>query len=264
MNQQRRPSALDYPPYLRAIAQERLARDAAFLDSFPDFKQPYVLESIAGFPARAMTLWHFLVLRIMRHPLLVEENPTPEQLSQFLWLLNPAYSPSNDKGRAKFVHQCRKRFYPPKYAALINTRGARLRHEIKKLRKLAEAAKVIETAKAYVREALQDQPATKENHGYRPDYYSDAAAFCAMFGREMHYSRQEVLGMPMKCLFQFLNESKSHSGEAILCNPSDSVKAEFYRQLNRELSTGKPERNNRIKEITERLKFERRQKKGKA
>src|SRR6266436_5404501 len=123
-----RPSALTYPPYLEAVAAERLSRDAAVLG---------VRESIAGFEVLPLSLFHLLLLRIMRHPLLAGQVPSPVQLRDFLWALSPDYTPQNARGKKRLTRRCRKLFYPPRYMALLNTRRARARYELKRQHKLA-------------------------------------------------------------------------------------------------------------------------------
>ena len=229
----RRPNALDYPPYVAAVTQERLVRDAAFLG---------INESVAGFEVVPLTLRRFLALRIARNPLLFGQNPSPVQLTAFLWYLSPGSNPNDAKGRRVFGRRCRKMFYPPRYLALFNTRRARARFELKRQARLEVAAKIIDAAKEYVAEALQDQPPiTVSRIGvYEPEYYSDAAAFCALFGREFGWSQEAVLDLPMKCLFQYLSERATFTGSTRpLCNPSDSIKARFYRDLNCQLRAGR-------------------------
>ena len=225
----RRPNALDYPPYVAAVTQERLVRDAAFLG---------INESVSGFEVVPLTLRRFLALRIARNPLLFQQTPSPDELTAFLWYLSPQSSPHDTTGRRSFKRRCRKLFYPPRYLALLNTRRSRARFERKRQARLEVAAKIIDAAKEYVAEALQDQPPiTVSRIGvYEPEYYSDAAAFCALFARDFGWSQEAVLDLPMKCIFQYLNERAAFNGSTRPpCNPSDSIKARFYRDLNCQL-----------------------------
>jgi len=41
-----------------------------------------------------------------------------------------------------------------------------------------------------------------------PDYYSDAASLCGMIAREYGWKESDILGLPIKRLFQYLNEIK--------------------------------------------------------
>jgi len=246
------PNALNYPPYLEALAKERLSRDAAMLG---------IHESIAGFEVLPLSLSHLLILRIMRHPLLMRGIPAPGQLDQFLWLVSPDFSPDNVKGKRRLFGLCRRRFHPPRYLAILNTRRARIRYRLKRFRRWLEAAKVIEACKAYLDETFQDAPPMTQARGFQPDYYSDGVAFCAQFGREFGYDPDRVMHMPLKVLFQFLNEMKAANGSRVpLCNPSDAVKAKFYVELNQQLASGRHERNQRLKELTAEMRAKRKRK----
>ncbi len=238
-----RVGPLNHQPYIEAVIAERLSRDASMLG---------VHEDVAGFEVMPLTLWHLLILRIMRHPLLTDDaQPSPEQLSKFLWLIAPEFAPGNAKGRKRFILRCKKTFYPPRYMALLNTRKARARHDVKRQHRLAEAARIIDSARAYLKESMQDRPAIVQVRGFEPDYYSDGIAFCAKFAREFGWHEQQVLQMPMKRLFQYLNEMKIANGStAPLCNPSDAVSAKFYGEINASLKTKFAEKNAKLRELT--------------
>jgi hypothetical protein len=218
---------LEIPGYAAAVFRERVVRDASFLP---------ITESIGPFEVLPMTLRQMLLLKLLRSPMLWDETPSPDDLRDFLWLLSPDYTPEPSRAKKTFAKRCRKLFYPPRFLPLFNTEGARRRHRLRCVAKVAIAASIIDRARAYVRETMQDRPpqAVQVNGvGFDPDYYSDGAFFCALFGREFGWSPDQTLSMPVKQVYQFLNEMKQHHGSNVpLCNPSDQVRADWMRQVN--------------------------------
>ncbi len=216
---------LEIPDYARAVVEERTIRDAAFLG---------ITESIGAFEVVPMTLRQHAILRVMRHPLLGKEMPSPVDLANFLWLLSPGFTPQNTWAKRRFMRLCRRTFFPPRYLPLINTAWARARHHRKHDARMAVAAEIVTKARAYVAETMQDKPPSVQTVGFEPEYFSDAAHFCASFGREYGWSQEEVLEMPLKRVFQYCNELKLHHGSKIpLCNPSDRVRSAWMREHNR-------------------------------
>jgi len=217
---------LDIPGYAEAVYKERVVRDAAFLS---------ITESIGRFEVVPMTLHLYLALRVMRHPLLGRDTPSPEELTAFLWLLSPGFKPRSIIAKALFAWKCRREFYPPAYLPLWNTRRARERHAKRCDAKALVAAKLLAQAREYVDETFQDIPPRHKSGGFDAEYLSDGAHFCASLGREYGWSQAETLGTPMKRIFQYANEMKLHHGSKVpLCNPSDKVKACHLRKLNAE------------------------------
>jgi hypothetical protein len=214
---------LEIPGYAKEVLRERVIRDAAFLG---------ITESIGPFEVVPMSLRHWLILRLMHSPLLTGDTPTPQDVFNFLWLLSTNYSATNLRSKRHFERRCRSMFFPPRYWALMNTRWARAWHESKRIKRLTVAARIIYAARAYVTEALQDRPPIQKSIGFDADYYSDAAYFCALFGREFGWSQDETLNMPVKRMFQFLNECRASRGSKTpLCNPSDRIKSQYLRSL---------------------------------
>src|SRR5438045_2376978 len=140
---------LDIPGFAEAVIKERLVRDAAFLG---------ITESLGPFEVVPITLRRWIILRLVRNPLVTSGTPTPDDLVNFLWLLSTAFSPTDKKVKRTFEKRCRRIFFPPRYMALWNTKRARARYEIKRQKKLAVAAKIIDAARAYMAESLQDRP----------------------------------------------------------------------------------------------------------
>ena len=199
----------DIPPYAEALAREQASRNAAFLD---------ITETVAGFELRQMTLRDYLVLQVMRHPLLGGGTPSPEDLVAFLWLLSPAYRPAFTLG--SFVN---RRLFLRRCAGFLPS----LRHGMTPER-LVIAARIVEACRAYVAETMQDNGPTVRGRGFTPTYWSDGADICAALGREYGWTDTHTLGMPMKRILQYLNEIRSaHGSKTPLCNPSDRVLNEW-------------------------------------
>lgn len=201
------------PEVADAIAHERLVRDVAFLP---------VTESIAGFEVLPINLEHLILLQLAGSPLLSGKLPSPAQLAQFLWVLNPAYHPQGGAARKRFLRQCRQ--FMPRPAPFFNFWIFRKRWLQQNAKHLARAAAVIDAAHAYVFEAFQDRPAHNKAAESRPEYYSDACYFCALFGREFGWTQAETLRTPLKRIFQYLKEIRQHyKPDAPLFNPSDKL-----------------------------------------
>src|SRR2546430_5227341 len=217
---------LAIPGYAEAVLKEQFSRDVAFLG---------LCETVAGFDLSPLTLRHYIALRLTHNPLLSGGLPTPRELFNFLWLLSPRYDPANKWARRRFEWRCRRTFYPPLWMALINCRQTRDNYARRLHKRQVEAARIVAAGRGFVEEPLQDAPPKPAHAHWDADYYSDAAFFCALFRREYGWSQEQVLALPMRRLFQYLNEIKHRNAEpgksGPLCNPSDRVKADWMRSL---------------------------------
>jgi hypothetical protein len=206
-------NVLDIPGYADAIAQERFIRDAAFLG---------VTETVAGFELKPFTLRHKLVLRAAKNPLVTRETPEPGQLAQFLWVTSAEYS-TDQKAFRSFMRRCRK-FVPPAEPMFLETKRWWKRFDAA----LLTMAKTLTEAREYLAEAMMDSPPQNSRLGFKPDYYSEVAFWVSLFNYQ--YTAEQVLDMPLKVLYQFLNEAKDKQADprkpALLFNPSDKVRIE--------------------------------------
>jgi len=214
---------IDEVPGLKlALEREAFLRDAAFLP---------VNESIAGFEAVPMTLREYGLLRLMKSPLLAFTLPTPVQLTQFLWFLSPQYTPVNGKTKQRFLRRCRRYFHPPA-TPWTRIKFLRRRWERKTLKQLKAFSDVVACARHYVADTFQDRPGNPMGVEVEPDYYSDAASLCGMIAREYGWKESDILGLPIKRLFQYLNEIKNAHGSQAFFAPSDRLKLEWARSQN--------------------------------
>jgi hypothetical protein len=215
---------LAIPGYLSAVIKERTVRDAAFLG---------ITESIGAFKVIPMTLRIWTLLRMLGNTLMHDEGlPSPNELKEFLWLLSPDFTPEMSLKKRRFEKLCRKTFFFPTYLALWNSKRARARYKRKCDERLIAAAKLIDAARAYMKETMQDRPPSPKSQGFDVDYFSDPAYFCSLFGREFGWTQEETLNTPLKRIFQYINAIKQYHGSKIpMCNPSDSVKAAWMRSV---------------------------------
>jgi len=198
--------------YAEAVAREQMVRDASFLP---------VNEKIGEFEVLPMTLRHYLILRMMRSPLLTGGMPGPVELTQFLWVLSPRYTPRNGLGRWMFFRRCRK-FIPASFP------GDSPRAKAKRQKAVLRAAQIINESVAYINDALQDRQPSSGGGGPCKSYFSDAAGTCALFAREFGWDDEATLQKPMKRLLQYMKEMSVSRGSKIpLCNPSDDKINEF-------------------------------------
>jgi len=203
------------PNYAEAVGRERFIRDAAFLG---------VTETVAGYELKPFTLRHYLVLRIAKNPVIYGDIPDPIELAQFLWICSADYCLSDRKRRA-FLKRCRA--FNPTRPLLFKTARWQRGYEAT----VKRFADTLTAAREYVAEASMDKPASRKNSGWHPDYYSEAAFWVSLF--KYRYTPDEVLDMPMKVLFQMLQEARERNeSKPVMCNPSDRIRLEFMRQSN--------------------------------
>lgn len=186
----------DIPGYRDAIQREAMIRDAAFLG---------VNESIAGFDAAPLTLRRWLILRVIESPFIFGGTPTPVDLAQFLWVVNPDYNPSG-VGRQRFLKQCAKRFMPPAEPVFFATKRWRRRVA----EKIIEASKVIVAARKYVEESFIDRPGSSP--GYNAPMYSDAAGICSRMAKDYGFDDNATLDKPLKRIFEYMKREDAIKG----------------------------------------------------
>ena len=205
-----------------AVAHERLVRDASFLA---------VNENICGFEVMPMTVSHLVVLQLSNSPFLSRRTPSPSELIQFLWLLNPSYHPTNGADRRRFLFRCRE--FTPQSAPFFNFGLRKAIYKRDAIERIERAAQVIDACRAYVAESFQDRPPRRQRAGVEADYYSDACWYCATLAREFGWSEKSILAMPLKRVFQYINLIRqTHDPKAIMCNPSQNITAQWMAEKN--------------------------------
>ena len=178
-----------------------------------------------------MSLQDYLLLRMMKSPLLTFTVPTPEQLTAFLWLLSPDYTPAGGKIRKQFFRRCRQFKLPRK--PWFRTGWTTRRWMRKAKARMKVFADTIGDARRYVVETFQDRPATVPTVQDETEYYSDAASICGSVAREYGWTEKTILKMSLKRLFQYLKEISQMHGKKVFFNPSDQIKANWQLEQNR-------------------------------
>lgn len=213
-----------------AIQRQRIVRSAAF---FP------ITETVAGYELLPMTVAHYSLLVIAGNPLLYGGTPSPVQLAQFLLILAPDCQPGCADGfRRRFLRRCRKDFIPSATAQPFFFKQRKL---AKNFRKMARAAEIISSIRGYVTEMMTDRP-VKYAGGSQEEICCDAAWFCAVLGREYGYGRDFVLTMPIKQVFQFVNEIVTHHNpKAGINRVGTQIRGKYLDELQAEFLAGQKE-----------------------
>jgi hypothetical protein len=209
---------LEVPGYLDSVINEKVIRDSAFFG---------LTENVAGFELKPLTLRNYLTLQFINSPLLAKETPSPVQLAQFLWVNSKDFKVC-PRARARFLKGCRF-FCPPSPPILFQTRRWRRRFN----RAMFEMARVLNAAREYIKQSTMDAPPSRVGNTFSPAHYSEVAFWLSMF--KFRYTHNQILEMPMKVLYQCLNERSEvlSGGKRIAFNPSDKVLAEWTAAQNR-------------------------------
>ena len=221
--------------YCEAIRREAEGRQFSALDLPSD---------IAGFQSRPLSLRMYIALRMIQSPFIPPfATPTEDDIVKFLWFVSPGYNPEGI-GRSGIVAQCRS-IYPPK-EPWIKTERTIKTWTWKVLFAREEAARITFAARTYMETALQDKPPenTKRTTVSAPSYYADWIGMMDDIAREFGWGRNEILDMPIAELFQHVKEISEdrayrNGHNPVLFNPSDSIKTEFLKSLNKDLETVK-------------------------
>ena len=184
----------DIPGLREAIKRENDIRDASFLD---------LNTNICGVKIRQMTPRDLLILDGIGNPLMSGQLPSAAQLAEFLWLLSPQFKNHAPIRRFLFGRSIRK----ISYVAAVKACGK------------------------YIEETFQDSPASS---GVSSMPY---AGWCAYVVNRVAinygWSRNEIINLPLKELFQYLKcLTRHHDPQAPMHNPSDKVKGDYLRKLN--------------------------------
>lgn len=183
---------------------QAVTRTAAFLHT----AETPVWERIGPFQVAPITLHRFEVMRLCGSPLLSGRTPEPVELALFLWFLSPEYTFTDSRAKRRHFKKCRQLFFPPP-KPLLRTELAMILWHRRVSVALANEAMLLKAARDYLAEAMADRPqpgGTLVNG--RPEYYCDTCAICAALAREFGWSELAIITMPLKRVFQYLNEIK--------------------------------------------------------
>ncbi len=212
----------------QAMAEEQLVRDTALFG---------LRGRIGAHEVLPVTLEHYMLLKVALSFLPPYRDATADQLCQFLWALNPEFSPTNRKGRQRFVRACRY-FFPPR-VPFLKTLRAIIKWKQRTTESIRQLDALTRQAQDYMEQELQDRPRRTPSKNPAPDYYSDAISIIGTLAREYGWSAEKILKLPMKVVFQLQNEiaeyrAAVHGMTPTICNPSDRIKDQYLVQLNAE------------------------------
>lgn len=156
-------------------------------------------ESVCGFDVNPLTLRHVLMLGAVGSPFLRGGHPLPVDVGAFLIIVG------DWRGFSKWSN----------------------------LRKLGRVSfrESVEQVDCFVKESFQDSPA--ESGIESVSYYSFAASIVDVFAKEYGWTEQAILNTPVKRLFQYLKAISRRNGEKTFFNPSDKVRGDWLREVNR-------------------------------
>ena len=156
-------------------------------------------ESVCGFDLQPLTLRHILTLGSIGSPFMRGGHPMPHDVGAFMCVVGGW-------------------------------------HGFKRWRNLRKIGRIsfresVGQVDAFVSESFQDAPGGIEADS--TSYYSFAASLVDLFGREYGWTEREILDAPVKRLFQYVKAIARRNGETTLFNPSDKVRGDWLREVNR-------------------------------
>lgn len=151
--------------YTEAAERQEQLRDGAFLNL------PLV---ICGFPCEPMTARHFAILIHARSPFVVGGFPLPENVAQFLWVLNPRFDYTATVERDAFIECCSELDYD----------------------------NAVQEIRQYIDDCFMDSPANSGGGG--ESFNSWLASLVDTLAREYGWREREILDLPLASLFQYV------------------------------------------------------------
>lgn len=184
------------PGFLEAVAEERFARDAAFLP---------VTETVAGVEVRPLTLRTLCILQAIDSPFVMgRRGVTGAEVAAFLWVVSSGYNPSASWRRRRFVRRLRDLPFADTVAAINAYLG----------RTFADLA--------------SGGPAQRS-------YYSTTASLVDLFAGEYGWSEAAILDLPVTRAIQYQRAIERRRFAAlgqkpVQFNPSDRVVQNYLEQ----------------------------------
>lgn len=184
------------PGYRAAVERENALRDAAFLD---------LPERICGFEVRPLTPSLFIALDGAGSPFVSGGPAEPADVSVFLWAISTEYTRC-DEARSRFITRTRA----------------------------VEFSAACKEISDYLADAFQDCPPTSAAEGCEIiPYASWTSAVIDLLASEYGWGQAEILGMPLKCVFQYVRRiQKRRNPGKTLFNRSDTVRGDWLRRVN--------------------------------
>ena len=204
------------PGYAEEVGREHSLREEAFIAS-PEF--------ICGIEVTQFTLERFALLSAFGSPFLCGprgggDGATAEDVALFMWSISPEYERAL---RTRGAVEC----FSQTIAGFLFW-SIRYRF-VKRLRKI-KAGDAIGQIGAYLDRALYDAPKGIGSSDSVP-YWASLAGVVCMIASQTGWSESELLKMPTRRVFQYSKiAAKLRNPDAIMFNPSDSVKSKWARE----------------------------------
>lgn len=190
------------PGYVDAVKRENDVRDAAMLN---------LNTRICGVEIKQMTLRHWIILDGIDSPLICGINPEPVDVIKFLWVLSPEF-----------------RIKSPLRQFLFSRRHQKVKY-----------GDAVVAIRKFVEETFQDRPPNSGDDKWTPPQASFAASIIYSIASKFHWTRESILDMPIKEIFQHMKlirmSSDIANGEkAVGWNESDLILIRFRRKVREE------------------------------
>ena len=156
-------------------------------------------EVICGFDVQPLTLRHIIVLGSVGSPFVRGGYPLPVDAGAFLCVVG-------------------------------NWRGFNRWRNLKRLGKVP-MMDAVESIGQYMSESFQDAPGISGVDSV--SYYSFAASLIDLLAHEYGWNERDILDMPVKRLFQYVKAIAERHGEKTFFNPSDKVRGDWMREVNK-------------------------------
>lgn len=185
---------MNIPGLKEAIEAERFERATAFV---------LELESICGVPVLPMNIWHVMALDVIGSPFMSRQDSfSHDDVTNFLWLLNPRYEPNALAKRWFYLTRCRK----------------------------LPVEKVVIGIAKFITDAFAETGKSGESSR---SYFSSAAGLVDILASEYGWGEREILRLPLKRAFQYQKAILRRLNPKVpLFNPSDGKIQEWINARN--------------------------------
>ena len=169
------PRLIGIPGYVEACQKQDAIRDAAFLDA------PLML---CGLPVKMMTARHLAVLSHCGNGFVTSAEIRPEHIPQLLWILSPHFEAGNVKRMSQ-----------------VSVAVAHL-----------PFGACVAEIEDYLEDMFLDSPET--THGAQVESYNSwLASIVDLLAREYGWRQDEILGLPLPCIFQYTRLIRIRNGD---------------------------------------------------
>lgn len=205
------------PGYREAVEKEREQRESSFT---------CLNEFLCGIEVLPLSVWHMVILSAVKSPFIFGREASITKAEQFLWIVSPQY-------RAAISLNNRLSPWLPKIASYILARKKKQFAKITRCIQMADAD-IILAVETFVMNAFRDC-AGGDSNSFNPSYYCAPAAIIAELTSALHFSRDQILALPIKEVFQYqrwLRGQRDPKSLFLLINESDKVRSKWLAEQN--------------------------------